>query len=102
MRMLRQLVLQGNLLETVAELVVACKPLPALHTLDLSHNRLADLSCFTKGARGGDFPSLIRLDLSQNMVRYREHVGRLFAAAHEAGAFPALQTVAVEDKPTSP
>jgi Leucine-rich repeat (LRR) protein len=48
---------------------VACKtlPLPLLQTLDLSHNRLADLSCFIEGARGaGDFPSLSRLDLSHN------------------------------------
>jgi hypothetical protein len=102
MRMLRQLVLQGNRLEKVAELVVACKPLPALHTLDLSHNWLADLSCFTEGARGSDFPSLIRLDLSHSMVCDREHVVRLFAAAHDAGAFPALQTVALEDNPTGP
>jgi hypothetical protein len=97
---LRQLVLQGNRLETVAELVVACKALPLLQTLDLSHNRLADLSCFTEGAGEGDFPSLIRLDLSHNMVCDPEHVGWLFAAAHDAGAFPALHTVALEDNPT--
>jgi hypothetical protein len=102
MPQLRQLVLQGNRLETVAELAVACKALPLLHTLDLSYNRLADLSCFTEGAREGDFPRLIRLDLSHNMVCDPEHVGRLFAAAHDAGAFPVLQTVALEDNPTGP
>jgi hypothetical protein len=96
-------VLRGNELETVAELAVACKALPLLQTLDLSHNRLADLSCFTEGARGaGDFPSMTRLDLSHNMVRDPEHTGRLLAAARDAGAFPALQAVALEDNPTFP
>jgi Leucine-rich repeat (LRR) protein len=47
MPQLRQLVLRGNGLETVAELAAACKALSLLQTLDLSRNRLADLSCFT-------------------------------------------------------
>jgi hypothetical protein len=65
--------------------------------LDLSHKPLP-----LHRGRAGDFPSLIRLDLSHNMVCDREHMGWLLAAAHDAGAFPALQAVALEDNPTGP